>query len=538
MPNLHPLAPRIAFVLVMMPAVLVLSVISGNGTSGQDVVTDDNDGVEAPVDAGADDESPTTPGLSINVDEFAQSGGDIAALGAEATADSTTADSAATGDAAVAEGDGSGSTTTVDPASNSGSDGGSSGSDPGPDDGGEGSEGENPRPGNSTGPTAGSSAGTGSTGGTAAGTSSTVPRTTTTSPSTTANDTVRDGTRSPLRWPYPADSIWNHPLGAGADLVPLNMVIPREKTLNVEEDILVFSPKATKRSIYKTTAAWQDGVSRCGARTSEVLVSNVPIPGGFITDPDFHGRKPNHSAAIVMPDYTLFETQPLHVCTDGTVVSQFAAKAWRGDSILTGGQGGSSGGAHGGSGMSAFGGTIRLGEWVPGGTIPHAVKIEINAAENLSRSNGGYRWPALNADKYAQSRYGGSVGAARMGALLALPQSFDVNQLSSEPARILARTLKGYGAYVVDDTAWSAAAIAVEWSPEGRVSDEFARVWGFRLDGHRSKSNGSQAAFLGDMETIYRNLHVVNDNRPGNIGGAGSRVAPWAPPFSDGTGGR
>ncbi len=346
--------------------------------------------------------------------------------------------------------------------------------------------------------------------------------------------------RNPTLWPYPWDSIWNTPIGDQADLVPFDMVIPTERTLNIEEDIIIIAPDAPGRTIQKHDAAWEDGRTRCGSRTGKVLAENIPIPEGWQTDPGYTGSKPNHSAAILMPDMTLFETQPFHICEDGVAVSQFTNESWQGDSILTGGMGAPDGGSHGGSFMTAFGGTIRLGEWVPGGVIRHVLKIDVYSQENLSPLDGGFRWPALQPDRGFDDPiegYGGSVPEAKMGSLLALPPSFDVGALASEPAAILARTLQRYGAYIVDGTGWSTAAFAVEWGPNGRVKDEFEQVWGFPMVGHRKAVDGPQLAFLEDMETIYAALNVVNDNAPANTGGAGERLAPWAPPFTDGTGG-
>ena len=81
-----------------------------------------------------------------------------------------------------------------------------------------------------------------------------------------------------LSMAYPPDSIWNHPLGAEAELVPLNMEIPRDRTLNIEEDILIVAPEAAPKSIIAHDAAWRDGVTRCGSRTGEVL----PKPYRFL----------------------------------------------------------------------------------------------------------------------------------------------------------------------------------------------------------------------------------------------------------------
>jgi hypothetical protein len=120
-----------------------------------------------------------------------------------------------------------------------------------------------------------------------------------------------------------------------------------------------------------------------------------------------------------------------------------------------------------------------------------------------------------------------------MGALVALPPTYDLASLETEPAKIVATTLQRYGAYIVDGTGWSTAAFAVEWSPAGRVRDEFQEMWGFPMVGDIQSSSGEQKDFLEDMIQIYRGLHVVDDNAPDSVGGGGPRMATWAPPLAD-----
>ena len=344
------------------------------------------------------------------------------------------------------------------------------------------------------------------------------------------DDVAAPSSRDPLTWPYPSDSIWNHPRGDAARLVPFPLA-PRSGTLSTEEDLIIIEPDAPGRDLVSTTAGWQPGASRCDEATGEVLAEGLPIPEGWFTDPGYTGRTPNQAAAIVMPDLTVFETQPLHVCQDGTAVSQEAQPDWRGNSIVTGGTAEDPGsGAHGGSGMTAFGGTIRLGEWVPGGQIRHALKITLDASQ-LSAFAGGYRWPAQNADQYWDGTYVGDVPAARMGALMTLPPWFNLENLQTEPARILAEALMGYGAYIVDDTGWDTVGIAVEWGPQGRVKDEFSEEWGFPIAGHIGNVGGDQLHFLEDLSLIYSVMHVVDDNDPDSLGGAGKPMAPFAPPL-------
>ncbi len=355
------------------------------------------------------------------------------------------------------------------------------------------------------------------------------PETEPTSPPSTGSGEGRD----PLLWPYPSDSFWNYPRGDSAALVPAGLKAPTMKSLAAEEDLLFITPDAPLVPVKTTDAAWRGDRTRCGSRTGGTTFAGLPIAArGWTTEDSYWGSRPNHSAAVVMPDYTLIETQPLHVCKDGVVVSQYASPKWRDNSILTGGTKASPGaGSHGGSYLSAFGGTIRLGEWTRGGVIPHAIKIEIDSVQYISYDQGGYRWPATRADQHAPTSYGGSNKALRMGALLTLPPSFDTESLTSEPARILARTLQRYGAYVVDSTSRDVIAYATEWGPQGRVLDEFKQEWGFPMDGLAAKASGRQKTFLQEIDLITTSLAVVSDNGPDNIGGAGARMAPFAPPL-------
>src|SRR5437667_10312758 len=84
-------------------------------------------------------------------------------------------------------------------------------------------------------------------------------------------------------------------------------------------------------------------------------------------------------------------------------------------------------GAHGGSMLSSLGGVIRLGELVPGGTIRHALKVNLFGADDYYTGLGSFRWPATTADGCAPGCYGGSVPPPRMGSLLAPPPSIDLN---------------------------------------------------------------------------------------------------------------
>ncbi|MEM7125141.1 MAG: endo-1,4-beta-xylanase [Chloroflexota bacterium] len=347
--------------------------------------------------------------------------------------------------------------------------------------------------------------------------------------------------RSPVDWPFRWDSIWNLPVGDGAIYIPAGIRPATQFGVFADEDILILAPDAPLVDVIAHNADWDPERPRCESIVSptQVLMSNVPVPFSFSTDPGADGT-PNQSAAILMPDgITIRQTQPLHRCgAGGPVVSQYN---FPDDNIKTGD---GIPGAHGGSSLSSMGGSIRLGELVSGGTLRHALKLVIDSrqytAYNADDGTPGYRWPATSADFGAENDYGGEVPQLEMGALLALKPDFNVDELRTEPAKILARALIDYGGYLVDSAGWDAYYFATEWGSNGRVLDEFEEVWGFPfLTSQRSTcSDLSDASCLWskDMTDLFINLHVIDNNTLESIGGPGIRRQPCAPPFADGTG--
>jgi hypothetical protein len=192
--------------------------------------------------------------------------------------------------------------------------------------------------------------------------------------------------------------------------------------------------------------------------------------------------------------------------------------------------------------MTAFGGTIRLHELVPGGKIEHAMKITIDTRWWCSLSPSvGHRWPALVAD----GGFAGSYGmdnptcpvAAKMGSLWTLDPAFDISSLVTEPARIMARAYKNYGAYVVDGDAGATTKSLVQWqverSNEGAFTTAFRNAWGYEFF-HRPGAHGAPSAgqlqFRADIGRMMESTYVVNDNARNNIGGAGNRMVPVSGP--------
>jgi hypothetical protein len=337
--------------------------------------------------------------------------------------------------------------------------------------------------------------------------------------------------RDPLVQPFASTSIWNMSIGSAATYVPAQIVPVTGSTLQGDEDVIVLTPTAPSTPIYRNTADWNPGISRCPYDAGPLLY-DVPIPGSFVVGDTPTSDTPNSGLAVLLADgRTVKQTQPFARCTaDVAATSDYLFP----DVDL---YGPGTPGAHGGSGLSAIGGTLRVGELRPGGAPPHHVlKLELWAAKNYyndGKQADCYRWPASNCDGYFDDpssplEYGGTNPALKPGSLLALPASVSIASLglTTQPAQALAWTLQSYGAYLVDDSAWSSVSICVENGPAGSFETQFQSDWGFSLN-----TNGTTSAFAEDFAILLAALNVVDDNGPSSIGGGGTPLQPLAPPL-------
>ena len=175
--------------------------------------------------------------------------------------------------------------------------------------------------------------------------------------------------------------------------------------------------------------------------------------------------------------------------------------------------------AHGGSGLSAVGGSLRLHE-IPNtlGAIPHALKLTLPST-SLANCNGGYRWPAVTADSgynnpSSWQYYNGSNCNFRMGSLVALLPTYTCPTATTLAGRVC-QALKDYGAYVVDvhpsnGTGWNPLTI------NGEIGTQSS------LD-----AIGSQ------LVPMITSLKVIANNASNNIGGGGTPRVPLAPPIGN-----
>jgi hypothetical protein len=339
-------------------------------------------------------------------------------------------------------------------------------------------------------------------------------------------------TRDPLKQPFASNSIWNMPIGSGAQYVTAGLKGNPGNNIwagmpYVDEEKIIMTPTAPATKLNLSTAAWS-GKNRCSATGG--LLLTVPMPSSYIVP----NNTQNNSAAILLSDKrTIVQTQPLTRCTAGAAGTSYA-KFTNVDLYGTGITG-----AHGGSGMSAIGGSIRLGEMRPG-TLEgprHALKVNVYAKEALykctTRAN-CYRWPAVTGDSYAVGFYGTASNngntAMKQGSLLAIPFSKSIASLALEttPAKQLAWTLQNYGAYIVDDTYAPGFALNAEGGPNGAKTAEFQKDWGFAMVGHVQDNT----AWRRDMQKIVQALSVVNNNTASTIGGGGTPRQPLAAPIA------
>ena len=325
-------------------------------------------------------------------------------------------------------------------------------------------------------------------------------------------------TRNVLTSPFAADSIWNMPIGSNAEY--LDAQITETKYASADVDYFYILDGNDPLQPLYAPGNW--GVGRSSG--TEYQQISLPLPHDLIVPDATETQTPNNAAAFLLPDgRTLVQVSALTRDRPGGFVYGWLASI---EDIY----GAGITGGHGGSGLSSIGGTIRLGELTSSEPITHALKINLQASHYISYSEGvggglGYRWPAVKADSYANHHtYGGSIPELMMGSLLAIPPQVTPESLGleTEAGIKLFYAFQDYGAYVADDTATEAHAIAVE----NGVSEEFSDHYGYEFD-------TTSGAFYNDYMKLFAELHIVTNNSPEQIGGGGTPRAPLALELDD-----
>jgi hypothetical protein len=338
--------------------------------------------------------------------------------------------------------------------------------------------------------------------------------------SVAANAAAPGAGRNPEVQPFTNTSIWNEPIGGSAAYTPAHLA-PAKVTVGSDAHITVMTPTAPITAIKLNTAGWS-GASRCG--TGGATIASAPMPSSFVIPSTGH----NYGLTALAADgHTLVQGEPFARCTAaGAATVKFIAKP--GDVYSDGRLG-----ADGGSGLSSLGGTLRLGELVPGGRVSHALSLDIYGAANLFKGSAAtcYRWPAIRCDGYGPSSYGGSNPKLTMGALLALPQSLNLSKLALQtgPGQMLAWTLQNYGGYITNDTANSRNSFVTELGPAGDMTAQFAQAWGYPF-----VQSGTSSPWTKDVAAIFAALQIVDNNTATTIGGGGTPLQRLALPIAVG----
>ncbi len=332
--------------------------------------------------------------------------------------------------------------------------------------------------------------------------------------------------RNPLTNPFLSTSIWNTPIGSGAvfhDPGIFRSPFPLPSNFFSDDDYFIVTSSNDPLTPWYNQGWWgnPNGMAHCN------------ITGGFFGTTHFPENATvtafdnNNAAALLQPDnHTIINTQPLYRCTPGSPVLSLVLSGVTAEDDIVSGSG--TYGAHGGSGLSSIGGTIRLGELLPNTPpIQHALKLELFAYQYYYNQTPGYVWPALNCDGYAfdpstQYPYGGTDIYLSPGALLAIPSNITVN-VTTVPGQKMLFALQNYGGYLCDDTYNNRGTVCTEHG----VTDEFQATYGYAFD---SGPTSSGAAWYADMLALFQALHVVINNHQNTIGGGGTPLQRLAPP--------
>jgi len=198
-------------------------------------------------------------------------------------------------------------------------------------------------------------------------------------------------------------------------------------------------------------------------------------------------------------------------------------------------------GCHGGSGLSGLGGTLTLADLSQSGSITHALKVALDGYLHYSNANGGYRWPATNADRgyddpASDNYYGGSNPNVQEGSLLALPRWISPSSFTNPTVAKIAKAMQDYGAYIVDTTAtgsFNFSTLITNYNAASQLASDLctsATPCG--------SPSTNKAVFSSQLDTLFKDLEVVTNNTASTPGGGvigASRCAPYAPPFADGS---
>ena len=401
------------------------------------------------------------------------------------------------------------------------------------------------------------------------------------------------------RWlePFSSDSIWNTAIGSAARFEPAGLFAPGDArglpdNFHNDQDFLLRTHAGDPLTTWINQGDWgaddhctvqqhtHSGVS-CGPNTRALdgCHAEIRLPAQWTSASDCDGtgsncRSPvgqsnNNAMALLLPDNeTLVQMQPVYRCD---VYPAPLLARW-GNATDGGPQrfpnttsifGHGTFGAHGGSGLSSVGGSIRLGELLPAAPpINHALKIELGnfwyfGAAQLNPptlDNGGrtqYVWPAIGSNgafnataNRSNAGYTGTNPFLAPGALLAIPASLAAAVETTTPVGAKIKiAMTDYGGYIVDGSGsgiaphphHNLAAICMDAAVnrELRVAYNVSIAYPHGVANPRLAPTGpvQDHALYEDLLRVFQALQVVTNNAAESVGGGGTPRVPRKPPI-------
>lgn len=334
---------------------------------------------------------------------------------------------------------------------------------------------------------------------------------------------VLEGERNPWLWPFSQNSIWNMPIGSNAIYIDAKLESAKNVGVDIQH-ILEQNSSYPERNVLGSEV-W--GPGRCNG--TSYLGFTLRVPDNWIV-PDAgsspYGLTPNSNFALRLPNSDMvFEGSQISRCIESGSVYLPTWMQYKNNRKYQSTKGdGLNGGGQGASGMSALGGTIRLGELSNEASIRHAIKINPWAKKYCyyHETLPGFVWPAFSADNYAKSEYLGTNPQILMGTLFAIPPHITSESVGivTIPGKKIFFALQNYGMYFTEDAAWDTWDIIVERG----VEIEFKNKFGFSMTSDIWKN---------ELNKLMKILAVVTNNTPNSIGGGGIPLQPYAPKLQE-----
>ena len=311
--------------------------------------------------------------------------------------------------------------------------------------------------------------------------------------------------RDPAQWPFAADSVWNTPIGSGAQFAAV-----QPGGMDLATGVMIVNASMAHPIIH---AATNDPVGQLRVPQAPAPLATLPLPAALGT-----AAGGCHVFLMLTDGVTALEIlAPRRVGPD-VLASSVVRADLRGPGIPPAYR------AANGSGLTPLGGSIRRGELKAG--IPHLIGAVVPLEAVALKPDGtAHVWPADasaagDANAAAQMARAGNV---HVGSLLAIPPGVDIAKLAAPgtPAHAMVRAMQDYGVLVKDTFDGT---YFVEWQREGAPHLVFCVEDLFNGDAPRDLAK--------QLAPAIRELRVVANHGPNSVGGGGKRRQPAAPDFA------